>query len=109
MRQIEVRIMGQSYLLGCAEGAEQELLEAVAKVDREMCTIRDGGKLRARERIAVLAALNLAVMLSQKSNTPDDMALTLPLEPATAPEPNAEYEALIHRIDQVLGRDGHLI
>ena len=108
MRQIEVRIMGQSYLLGCAEGAEQELLEAVAKVDREMCTIRDGGKLRARERIAVLAALNLAVMLSQKSNTPE-MALTLPLEPAAAPEPNAEYEALIHRIDQVLGRDGHLI
>jgi cell division protein ZapA len=57
---------GQSYVLGCPEGGETALLEAVDQVDREMSAIRDGGKVRARERIAVLAALNLAYALSGK-------------------------------------------
>ena len=55
MKQIEVSIMGQSYRLGCPEGGEALLARAVAAVDREMSNIRDGGKVRARERIAVLA------------------------------------------------------
>jgi cell division protein ZapA len=59
-KQLEVQIMGQSYLLGCPEGGESRLLEAVEKVDTAMCKIRDAGKVRARDRIAVLAALNVA-------------------------------------------------
>ncbi len=64
MKQIEVTILGQSYILGCPDGGESALLEAVADVDREMSAIRDGGKVKARERIAVLAALNLAFALA---------------------------------------------
>ena len=66
MKQVEVTILGQSYLLGCPDGGEQSLLEAVAAVDREMSAIRDGGKVKARERIAVLAALNLAFALAER-------------------------------------------
>jgi cell division protein ZapA (FtsZ GTPase activity inhibitor) len=66
MKQLEVQIMGQSYLLGCPEGGEQRMLEAVEKVDAAMCKIRDAGKVRARDRIAVLAALNLANELIQQ-------------------------------------------
>ena len=60
LKQLEVQIMGQSYLLGAPEGGEQQLLTAVEKVDTAMCKIRDAGKVKARDRIAVLAALNLA-------------------------------------------------
>lgn len=110
MKQLEVRIMGQNYLLGCAQGAEQELLSAVRIVDQEMCNIRDGGKLRARERIAVLAALNLAVNMNKKNQQ-------LPLVPSLDTQSvdisnfqsNATYENLISRIDKVLGADGHLL
>src|SRR5262245_48855193 len=49
MKQMEVTILGQSYLLGCPDGGERDLLEAVANVDREMSAIRDGGKVKARE------------------------------------------------------------
>ena len=70
MKQLEVQIMGQSYLLGCPEGGEAKLLEAVERVDTAMCKIRDAGKVRARERIAVLAALNLAFDLSEPSVAP---------------------------------------
>ena len=66
MKQVEVTILGQSYILGCPDGGESALLEAVNDVDREMSAIRDGGKVKARERIAVLAALNLAFALAER-------------------------------------------
>lgn len=104
MKQIEVRIMGQNYLLGCAEGAEQELLDAVRLVDKEMCEIRDGGKLRARERIAVLAALNVALLAGKHkpSQTP-------PRQEITSGQIDADCKNLIYRIDEVLAKDGQLL
>jgi cell division protein ZapA len=67
MKQLEVQIMGQSYLLACPDGGQQRLLDAVEKVDTAMCKIRDAGKVKARDRIAVLAALNLAFDVSERS------------------------------------------
>ena len=65
-KQIEVQIMGQSYLLSCPPGGESSLLDAVERVDTAMCRIRDAGKVKARDRIAVLAALNLAYALTER-------------------------------------------
>ena len=56
MNQVEVQIMGQSYLLGCPPGAEERFQAAVRRVDAAMCSIRDAGKIKARDRIAVLAS-----------------------------------------------------
>lgn len=116
MNQIEVSIMGQSYRLGCPDGGEERLREAVSQVDREMCAIRDSGKLKARERIAVLAALNLAYILAERpaapaaaaaqANPTDASAQASPLGPLPSPE---YVDQLVARIDQVLGQDGHLI
>ncbi|MDD2713288.1 MAG: cell division protein ZapA, partial [Simplicispira sp.] len=66
MKQLEVQIMQQSYLLSCPDGREVHLLEAVERVDTAMTRIRDAGKVRSRERIAVLAALNMAFELSDR-------------------------------------------
>jgi cell division protein ZapA len=71
MKQVEVTILGQSYLLGCPEGGEAQLQAAVASVDREMSAIRDAGKVEARERIAVLTALNLAYQLAGRPAAPE--------------------------------------
>ena len=70
MKQREVTILGQSYILGCPDGGEALLSAAVASVDREMSAIRDAGKVKARERIAVLAALNLAYQLADRPQRP---------------------------------------
>ncbi len=106
MKQMEVTIMGQSYILGCPEGGEVSLLEAVGSVDREMSAIRDGGRVKARERIAVLAALNLAYALAERP-------AAAALQPATgapdAPAGNVDIGALIQRLDQALGADGQLL
>ena len=106
MKQIEVTIMGQSYVLGCHEGGETALLEAVNQVDREMSAIRDGGKVRARERIAVLAALNLAYALTEDDRTPTSSAPSMEVASEAA---TAGLDALIARIDSALREDGQLL
>jgi cell division protein ZapA len=105
MKQLEVTIMGQSYILGCPEGGEASLLEAVNTVDREMSSIRDNGRVKARERIAVLAALNLAFALSQR---PPEAARTQRLN-GQADGERADIDGLIRRLDDALRDDGRLL
>lgn len=102
MKQLEVSIMGQSYLLACPEGGETALTHAVARVDAEMCAIRDAGKVRARERIAVLAALNLAYQLSQPG-------VLQAASEAGGDAPMPELGTLIARLDAALAADGNLL
>ena len=118
MKQIEVQIMGQSYLLGCPEGGDARLLEAVERVDTAMCKIRDAGKVKARDRIAVLAALNLAFDLAQREASLAAMAApAAPVPPVPAPAAGpgtsdadeARALQLIQRLDQALAGDGHLL
>jgi cell division protein ZapA len=107
MKQLEVQIMGQSYLLGCPDGGDGKLLDAVERVDTAMCKIRDAGKVRARDRIAVLAALNLAFDLADQS------AQASQAPPATNQPNSVEVDdrlaALLVRIDDALSRDDQLI
>lgn len=57
---LEVSLLGRDYKVACKERERAELVEAVALLDRRMRDIRDGGKVVGTERIAVMAALNLA-------------------------------------------------
>ena len=98
MKQIEVQIMGQGYLLGCPEGGEDRLHMAVQKVDEEMCKIRDAGKTKARDRIAVLAALNLAFDLTDK-----------PIFSGSKDVQTDQLDGLLQRLDETLRDDGQLL
>jgi cell division protein ZapA len=116
MKQMEVTILGQSYVLGCPAGGEASLLEAVSAVDAEMSAIRDAGKVKARERIAVLAALNLAYKLAERhaarpaakaAGAPAPAPAAAATETPAADQPG--LAALIQRIDQALQDDGLLL
>jgi cell division protein ZapA len=118
MKQVEVQIMGQSYLLGCPEGGEQRLLEAVEKVDTAMCRIRDAGKVKARDRIAVLAALNLAFDVAdrpsaQPASPPSFQASGFAQSEypsgAAGEGSDARLSLLMQRLDAALGDDGRLL
>lgn len=119
-KQLEVQIMGQSYLLACPEGGESALLDAVERVDTAMCRIRDAGKVKARDRIAVLASLNLAFELSQRESQDLQQSSFGLSEPAALtdstgasdlddPIARARAQDLVRRLDQALGNDGQLI
>ena len=101
MKQLEVQIMGQSYLLGCPPDGDARLLDAVNRVDLAMCKIRDIGKIKARDRIAVLAALNLAFEIPEPVQ---GMPTT-----TTSSREQAQLSALLQRLDVALRQDGQLL
>jgi cell division protein ZapA len=113
MKQLEVQIMGQSYLLACPEGGEQRLLEAVEKVDTAMCKIRDAGKVKARDRIAVLAALNLAFDVADRAAPPQPVRIAAADVAAINGDGHDAADprlgSLLQRLDSALGDDGRLL
>jgi cell division protein ZapA len=57
---LDVSILGRPYRVACKESERAELLQAVQFLDARMREIRDASKLSGAERIAVMAALNIA-------------------------------------------------
>jgi cell division protein ZapA len=108
VKQVEVTIMGHGYILGCPAGGEALLSQAVASVDKEMTTIRDSGKVKARERIAVLAALNLAYQLAEAASRLPPPASTVARADGNDADP-VDLEGLLRRVDAALGDDGQLL
>ena len=107
MKQLEVQIMGQNYLLGCPENSQPRLLEAVRTVDSTMCKIRDAGKVKARDRIAVLAALNLAYQVLEPVPPPPEPILPPACPPVDTADANskvaqAQLQVLLQRLDAAL-------
>ncbi|WP_159916734.1 cell division protein ZapA [Pantoea sp. 18069] len=123
MKQLDVQILHQSYLLTCPEGHEERLLEAVARVNDTMGRIRDAGKVRSRERVAVLAALNMAfdIVTAERMPAPVAEPVEQPAEedPAAAAawaqamiQQQADAQrivALLERLDQALEADAQLL
>jgi cell division protein ZapA len=60
MEQIDVKILDREYRIAVSPDDKKRLLDAVGVVDEKMRSIRDAGKISGLERIAVMAALQLA-------------------------------------------------
>ena len=131
-KQIEVQIMQQSYMLSCSDGQEERLLSAVRRVDESMTRIRDSGKVRSRDRVAVLAALNMAfdvldreeqvTQLKQRTAQAETQAQEAAAAVATAEPSAASMDSLaeaqrrgqvarqlVLRLDQALAQDEQLL
>jgi cell division protein ZapA len=59
-KTLEVKLLDRELRVACPEEERSELLEAVAYLDKRMREIRDAGKIASVERIALMAALNIA-------------------------------------------------
>jgi cell division protein ZapA len=57
---VEVTLLGRTYRIACEEAERESLMQAVAYLDAKMNEIRKAGKVTGSERIAVMAALNVA-------------------------------------------------
>lgn len=72
--RLDVKILERDYQLACLPEEKEALLTAVRYVDERMRAIRDGGKVSGTDRIAVMAALQIASeLLSMK--TGGDLAI----------------------------------
>lgn len=57
---VDVSIMGREFRVSCTDDEYEALMSAVAYLDKKMREIRDSGKVIGVERIAIMAALNIA-------------------------------------------------
>lgn len=59
-KPVSFYILDKQYQASCAEDEKDALLASAHYLDKQMREIRDGGKVVGIERIAVMAALNIA-------------------------------------------------
>ena len=59
-KSLQIAIMGRDFRVACPEEEQAGLLEAVDYLNKKMLEIRDAGKVIGLERIAIMAALNIA-------------------------------------------------
>src|SRR2546423_15605601 len=59
-KPVEVQQLGRTYSVACEDHERESLRQAVAYLDGKMNEIRRAGKVMGAERIAVMAALNVA-------------------------------------------------
>jgi cell division protein ZapA len=63
---VTVRILDKDYLVACEPDEREGLLASARQVDERMREIRKAGRVVGTDRIAVMAALNLAYELLQR-------------------------------------------
>ncbi len=57
---LQINVMGREFRVACPENEQKSLLEAVDYLNKKMLEIRENGKVIGLERIAIMAALNIA-------------------------------------------------
>ena len=69
---LSISLLGREFRVACPDGEEKQLLASVDYLNRKLKEVRDTGKVVGNERIAIMAALNVAHELL--SNRPDTQA-----------------------------------
>ena len=97
MERVDVSILGRDYSLACSPSEKDALLAAVRHVDQRMLAIKGTGKVASNERIAVMAAIQIAGDLLNM-RAPDG-----PLSNIALGDFKGKIDAMNDMLDQVLG------
>jgi cell division protein ZapA len=57
---VTINVLGREFRVGCPPGEEKQLFASVDYLNRKLKEVRDTGKVMGNERIAIMAALNIA-------------------------------------------------
>ncbi|MGJ0489743.1 cell division protein ZapA [Methylobacter sp.] len=89
---VSLTIMGKDYKIACDPDEKNDLIDSAQELDKKMRKIRDSGRVSGADRIAVMAALNLAHELRAMKN--QNAMLTQSL--------NESLANMSHKIENVL-------
>lgn len=95
---MKVNIMDKEYMVGCPDGERDALFASAEFLNSKMKEIRDQGKIVGADRIAVMAALNMAYELLESRNNKDYLQTTV----------GPRIRALQEKIDAALNQDKQL-
>ncbi|MFW7341509.1 cell division protein ZapA [Pollutimonas sp. H1-120] len=97
MERVDVSILGRDYSLACLPAERESLLAAVRHVDQRMLGVKGSGKVSSNERIAVMAAIQIAAeLLSMRA--PDG-----PLSNVALGDFKRKIDDMNDLLDQVVG------
>ena len=97
-KTLDITILGRTYKVACEEGERDALLRSAGYLDAKMGEIRSAGKVSGTERIAVMAALNIAhELLTMKFGGGFDIG-----------EAKRRIAAVEAKLDSVLGKQEKL-
>lgn len=57
---VTIRILEKEYKISCPKGEHESLLVSAKNVNDNMTKVREGGKALSADRVAVMAAINIA-------------------------------------------------
>lgn len=110
MVTLDVSLLGRDYRVACKEGEEAELRDAVAFLEGRMREIRDGSRSSSSERVAVMAALNLAHDFQRVRSLPAAEATAVTPPPIIdAPAARRRIASMRSAIEQVLSGQEKLL
>jgi len=95
---VKIKILEKEYRISCEEGEEDDLLAAAKLLNERMREIRNVGKVIGTERIAVVAALNMA----------NDLLTNDEAKKEDAESANARVKALREKVDAALNESNQL-
>ena len=97
-RAIEVTILDRTLKIACREDEKADLLRAVDYLDAKMREVRDNGKVLSVERVAIMAALNIAheLLMAQRASGFDSEAF------------ERRMKSMVEAIDQAMSAQEHL-
>ena len=93
---VTVRILDKEYQFACSDDERMALLQSADYLNAKMLEIRGGGKVIGLDRMAVMAALNIANELLQDRSGAETMAQDV----------TERVTSLYSQIDSVIGQDG---
>ena len=97
-KPIRVHILDKEYLIACPDDEREALFASAEFLTDKMKEIRDSGKIVGADRIAVMAALNMAHELLGQKTVKDDYQLDI----------SPRIRALQDKIDVALNQGNQL-
>jgi len=98
MERVDISLLGRDYSLACPPSERDALLAAVKLVEQRMQAVKLAGKISGNERIAVMAAIQIALELLAM-RAPDG-----PLGDAAVGDVKQRLDAMHSLLDQALGQ-----
>ena len=90
---VSIRILEKEYQVACPANEKTALMESAEMLNRKMREIRDSGKVVGLDRVAVMAALNMANELLQRTGEDQELKDIVGLR----------VKAMRERLDSALG------
>ncbi len=95
---VSIRILEKEYQVSCPAGEKADLLASAELLNQKMREIRDSGKVVGLDRVAVMAALNMANELLQRTDEDRELKDIVGLR----------VKAMRERLDAALGTSQQL-